>query len=172
MTRVYRILRKRYAKHPFDGEGAYRYGGRWSSPGVRLAYASEHYSLAMIEYFVHLDRDDPPPDLVVATADVPDDVSRTKVGHASLPRTWRETPAPAELAAIGFEVYPNPTSGIFTVKGTGYFAVIITDASGRVVMNTDATEHTTIDLSAVERGMYFVNIEKDGERHTIRLIRQ
>lgn len=101
MTRVHRILRKRYARHPFDGEGAYRYGGRWSSPGVRLAYASEHYSLAMIEYFVHLDRDDPPPDLVVATADVPDDVSRTKIGHAGLPRTWRETPAPAELAAIG-----------------------------------------------------------------------
>lgn len=55
----------------------------------------------MIEYFVHLDRDDPPPDLVVVTADIPDDVSRTKVGPASLPRTWRETPAPAELAAVG-----------------------------------------------------------------------
>ena len=101
MIRVYRILRKRYAKNPFDGEGAYRYGGRWSSPGVRLAYASEHLSLAMIEYFVHLDRDDPPPDLVVAAADVPDDVSRVTVGPGSLPATWRQTPAPAELGAIG-----------------------------------------------------------------------
>ena len=55
----------------------------------------------MIEYFVHLDRDDPPPDLVVATSDVPDDVSRTKISHAGLPKTWRETPAPVELAAIG-----------------------------------------------------------------------
>src|SRR2546427_12490373 len=68
LTRVYRILRKRYAKTPFDGEGAYRYGGRWASPGIRLAYASEHLSLAMIEYFVHLDRDDPPPDLLIAAA--------------------------------------------------------------------------------------------------------
>lgn len=101
MTRVYRILRKRYAKAPFDGEGAYRYGGRWSSPGLRLAYASEHLSLAMIEYFVHLDRDDPPPDLVVAAADVPDNVSRLQVALARLPPTWRETPAPAELAVIG-----------------------------------------------------------------------
>ena len=101
MTRVFRILRKRYAKAPFDGEGAYRYGGRWSSPGVRLAYASEHLSLAMIEYFVHLDRDDPPPDLVVAAADVPDDVSRIQIAPARLPPTWRETPAPAELAVIG-----------------------------------------------------------------------
>ena len=101
MTRVYRLLRKRYAKAPFNGEGAYRYGGRWSSPGVRLAYVSEHLSLAMIEYFVHLDRDDPPPDLVVAAADVPDDVSRAHVAPAKLPATWRQTPAPAELAAIG-----------------------------------------------------------------------
>ncbi|OLD12263.1 MAG: hypothetical protein AUJ01_16425 [Acidobacteria bacterium 13_1_40CM_3_65_5] len=101
MTRVYRILRKRYAKTPFDGEGAYRYGGRWSSPGIRLAYASEHLSLAMIEYFVHLDRDDPPPDLVMAAADVPDDVSRVSIGPGSLLATWRQTPAPAVLAVIG-----------------------------------------------------------------------
>jgi RES domain-containing protein len=101
LTRVYRILRKRYAKAPFDGEGSHRYGGRWSSPGVRLAYASEHLSLAMIEYFVHLDRDDPPPDLVVAAADVPDTVSRLHVAPARLPPTWRETPAPAELAVMG-----------------------------------------------------------------------
>jgi RES domain-containing protein len=101
LTRVYRILRKRYAKNPFDGEGAYRYGGRWSSPGVRLAYASEHLSLAMIEYFVHLNRDDPPPDLVVAAADVPNEVSRVYIAAARLPASWRQTPAPAELAAIG-----------------------------------------------------------------------
>lgn len=101
MTRVSRILRKRYAKAAFDGEGAYRYGGRWSSPGVRLVYTSEHLSLAMIEYFVHLDRDDPPPDLVVAAADVPDDVSRVYVAAAKLPGTWRQTPVPVELAAIG-----------------------------------------------------------------------
>jgi len=55
----------------------------------------------MIEYFVHLDRDDPPPDLVVAAADVPDDVSRMHVASAKLPATWRQTPAPMELAAIG-----------------------------------------------------------------------
>jgi RES domain-containing protein len=101
LTRVYRILRKRYAKTPFDGEGAYRYGGRWSSSGIRLVYASEHLSLAMIEYFVHLDRDDPPPDLVVAAADVPDNVSRVTVSPGSLQASWRQTPAPSELAAIG-----------------------------------------------------------------------
>ena len=55
----------------------------------------------MIEYFVHLDQDDPPPDLVVAAADVPDDVSRVSVSSGSLPATWRLTPAPMKLALIG-----------------------------------------------------------------------
>jgi RES domain-containing protein len=101
LIRVYRILRKRYASSPFGGEGAFRYGGRWSSPGTRLAYASEHLSLAMVEYFVHLDHNDPPPDLVLAAADVPDDVPRSKVAQSQLPAAWRRTPAPPELADIG-----------------------------------------------------------------------
>ncbi len=71
MTRVFRVLRAAYARNPFDGEGAYRYGGRWSSPGTRLTYTSEHQSLAMLEYFVHLDPEDAPDDLVLAMADVP-----------------------------------------------------------------------------------------------------
>jgi RES domain-containing protein len=101
LTRVYRILRKRFSRHSFDGEGAYRFGGRWSTPGTRLAYAAQHLSLAMIEYFVHVDPDDLPDDLVVATADVPDTVSRSTVSLKALSANWRQTPAPPELAAIG-----------------------------------------------------------------------
>lgn len=79
MTCVFRVLRAAYARAPFDGEGAYRYGGRWSSPGTRLVYTSEHQSLAMLEYFVHLDPEDAPDDLVLATADVPDKLSRERI---------------------------------------------------------------------------------------------
>jgi putative toxin-antitoxin system antitoxin component (TIGR02293 family) len=57
---VYQVLRKPYARNPFDGQGSYQFGRRWSSPGVRLADASEHQSLALLEYFVHLDKDHPP----------------------------------------------------------------------------------------------------------------
>jgi len=103
LTLVFRVLRAAYARNPFDGEGAYRYGGRWSSPGTRLAYTSEHQSLAMLEYFVHLDPEDSPDDLVLATADIPDTLSRERVEAAELPANWRETPAPPELAQIGDE---------------------------------------------------------------------
>jgi len=92
-----------YARTPFDGEGAYRYGGRWSSPGTRLSYASEHQSLAMLEYFVHLDVGDPPGDLVLAVAEVPDDLVRERVETSNLPANWRESVAPPELARLGDE---------------------------------------------------------------------
>ena len=95
------MLRAAYARTPFDGEGAYRYGGRWSNPGTRLAYASEHQSLAMLEYFVHLDPEDPPDDLVLASAEVPESVSRQCLEASTLPPNWREVPAPPGLAQIG-----------------------------------------------------------------------
>lgn len=103
MSRVYRVLRKRFSRAPCDGEGAYRYGGRWSSAGTRLSYASEHQSLALLEYSVHLDKDDPPTDLVMAVAEIPDDLDREQVKPSELPRNWRQAAAPAELTRCGDE---------------------------------------------------------------------
>jgi RES domain-containing protein len=101
LSRIYRVLRNAFARAPFDGEGAYRYGGRWSSPGTRLSYASEHQSLAMLEYFVHLDNDDPPSDLVLATAEVADGLRREKLAPPDLPANWRDAAAPPELTRFG-----------------------------------------------------------------------
>ena len=109
------MLRAKYARRPFDGEGAYRYGGRWSSPGTRLAYASEHQSLAMLEYFVHVDPEDPPDDLVLASADMPDRISRKRVPAGELPSNWRETPAPPLLAQIGDEFVAKAASCLLVV---------------------------------------------------------
>ena len=97
MSLAYRVLRKPYARTPFDGEGSYRFGGRWSSPGVRLAYASEYQSLAMLEYFVHLDKEDPPADLVLAIAEIPGELIHERVEMKTLPANWR---APAALPAL------------------------------------------------------------------------
>ncbi len=75
-----------------------------SSPGTSLAYTSEHQSLAMLEYFVHLDPADSPEDLVLATAEVPDSLSCRRDEMAALPSDWgRKVPAPPELTKIGDE---------------------------------------------------------------------
>jgi RES domain-containing protein len=101
LSRVYRVLRRPYTRTPFDGEGAYLYGGRWSSSGVRLSYTSEHQSLAMLEYFVHLDKDDPPDDLALAVADLPNEVAREQVSVGDLPANWRDAASPPELTRYG-----------------------------------------------------------------------
>lgn len=101
MTRVYRIVREPYSKTPLDGQGSFLFGGRWSSPGTRIAYTAEHLSLAMVEYFVHIDTNDPPKDLVVVAADIPDNVSRVVMTPHELPSNWRQVPAPPGLAVIG-----------------------------------------------------------------------
>jgi RES domain-containing protein len=101
LTSVYRLLRKPFSATPFDGEGSFRYGGRWSRPGTRVVYTAQHLSLAMIEYLVHLDADRLPRDIMLAKADVPEDVSRMQITTNDLPAGWRSYPPPEALAAIG-----------------------------------------------------------------------
>jgi len=115
LIRVYRILRKPYSKNPLNGEGAYRFGGRWSSAGTRLVYTSEHHSLAMSEYFIHIDPEDPPKDLVIVTAEVPDNVVRTSVSPKQLPSNWRQSPATPELAGIGDQFVRDCSAPILIV---------------------------------------------------------
>jgi RES domain-containing protein len=72
-------------------------------------------SLAIIEYYIHIDPGDSPPDLAVVSADIPDSVSRTKVALGRLPIDWRRSPAPPELAAIGDSFVVSRKSAVLTV---------------------------------------------------------
>lgn len=105
---VYRIGYRIYAKNPLTGEGSFLYGGRWSSPGTRMAYTSTTLTLAMAEFLAHVrveDFDpDMPPALVYMRATLPETSVRTiaQIG-AKLPRGWDDVPAPATDAALGDE---------------------------------------------------------------------
>ena len=148
MTRVYRILRKPYAKKPLDGEGAYRFGGRWSSVGTRLAYTAEHLSLAMVEYFIHMDPDDPPKDLVVVTAEVPESVSRTSIVPKRLPENWRQSPSPPELAEIGDRFVRDRRAALLIVPSA------LAPAESNWLINPNHPEFSTIRLRSVEAFEY------------------
>ncbi len=148
MTRVYRILRKPYSKEPFDGEGAYRFGGRWSSPGVRLAYAAEHLSLAIVEYFVHIDPDDPPKDLVVVTADIPDSVPRISIAPKRLPPDWRQVPAPPALAAIGDEFVHRARAAVLIVPS------VLAPSESNWLINPRHAAFARIRVNAAETFQY------------------
>jgi RES domain-containing protein len=143
LTRVYRILRKPYSKKPLDGEGAHRFGGRWSSPGTRLAYTAKHLSLAMIEYFIHIDPDDPPDDLVI-TAEIPDGVSRISISPKQLPSNWRQSQAPPELASIGDRFASNARAAVLIVPSA------LAPTESNWLINPRHPEFSKIRLRSVE----------------------
>lgn len=55
----------------------------------------------MIEYLVHLDANQPPRDIMLAKAEVPEHVSRIEMTTNDLPAEWKSYPPPEALAAIG-----------------------------------------------------------------------
>lgn len=141
---MYRVVRQAYGRAPFDGEGAYLYGGRWSSVGTRLSYTSEHQSLAMLEYFVHLDADDAPEDLMLASAELPDDLSREQIKFADLPANWHETPAPPELARLGDDFIRRAQYCLLIVPS------VLAKAENNWLLNPRHPEFSRIDIRASE----------------------
>jgi RES domain-containing protein len=69
----------------------------------------------MLEYFVHLDADHPPPDLLLAAADVPDDLRQERIAISKLPPHWRDTPAPPELIRYGDAFVQRAECGLLLV---------------------------------------------------------
>ena len=82
----------------------------------------------------------------------------------------------ANLAeAAQFEVYPNPTSGIFTFKSisTSDVAVSIFNLMGSTIFNFTTQDLTsTIDLSNQAAGVYFLQATVNGRTQTQKLIVQ
>ncbi len=98
----WRVCRKARAATTFDGEGARRYPGRWNpAEHVPVVYCSSSLSLATLEYFVHVDPDDIPDDLVAIRAELPDAVAVERVEASALPKDWRRYPGPVALKDRG-----------------------------------------------------------------------
>jgi RES domain-containing protein len=66
-----------------------------------MVYTSGSLSLAALEYFVNLDPDLLPPDLVAIPADIPDDLRMRQITVRDLPRNWRDAPAAEGLRDLG-----------------------------------------------------------------------
>ena len=84
-----------------DGEGARLNGGRWNAEGVAVVYLSTSLSLAALEYLVHLEIEDAPPDLVAMEFDVPADVMEEAVRPQDLPADWNHVPDHPECVHRG-----------------------------------------------------------------------
>jgi RES domain-containing protein len=85
----------------FHGEGARRYGSRWTPRGLPAVFTSATLSLAALERFVNTAADLEPVDLVTIAVDIEATVPIETVTVADLPADWRKYPAPPTLAMIG-----------------------------------------------------------------------
>jgi hypothetical protein len=70
--------------------------------------------------------------------------------------------------AIHMHVYPNPTSGMFTIElpQAGPTNVIVTDIAGRVIISMDISDNTQqqlqLDLANEAKGLYFIKVMNSG----------
>lgn len=99
--RIWRLTHKRFAQTPFDGEGPFRFEGRWNPKGVRCAYASSSSALTVLEVLVNADKRHLGTTHVLISADIIDSVKIEIVPEDRLPKEWRVSPAPLTLQAIG-----------------------------------------------------------------------
>jgi hypothetical protein len=56
-------------------------------------------------------------------------------------------------------VYPNPTNGLLNVSGNGMMLITVSNMLGQKLLEINAEENATLDLSRYESGMYLVRVE-------------
>lgn len=101
MPTVFRICKTKHAATAFDGEGAFRFGGRWNSRGTRIVYTAGSLALAALEMLVHLEDDQILLDYSFVAAEIdPALIIRVK-DFRPLPADWGNSPAPLEIQQLG-----------------------------------------------------------------------
>ena len=70
-----------------------------------------------------------------------------------------------ETSELAVDVYPNPTSGFFTLTAPVASKVSVLDVHGKVVLEKNTTDlSSTIDMSTQASGMYFVKIANEDKQ--------
>ena len=97
---AWRIIQRRFAKVAFTGEGARRFGGRWTSLGHAVVYTAQSLALAALEILVHVDSTELLQDYVAIPVTIEEQLI-AQVDDSALPNNWRAYPAPKATRRIG-----------------------------------------------------------------------
>ncbi len=100
---VYRICKTKYSAAAFDGEGAYRLGGRWNSRGTCLIYTAGSLALAALEMLVHLEDETLLADYSYLPAQLDKNLILPVGEFRALPPEWSASPPPRSIQQIGDE---------------------------------------------------------------------
>jgi RES domain-containing protein len=141
-VRVWRIASAAHAA--FDGEGARRYGSRWTPRGRGAVFASATLSLAALERFVHVDPDVDREDLVSIAVDLGAGVTVESVAIGNLPADWRAYPAPLALALIGERWLRESRTAVLSVPS------VVIPHERNFVLNPDHRDVAALKVGPVE----------------------
>jgi RES domain-containing protein len=117
MIHAWRIVKARFSKTAFSGEGARLAGGRWNNPGSPIVYLAGGASLAILEMLVHLDSDELIESYLLYET-IFDHSLVTDVGPAMLPRDWQQLPAPPDVKKIGDAWIASASSAVLRVPNS------------------------------------------------------
>jgi len=96
---VWRLSGSKYSSAALSGLGGMYAARRWNQKGNLIVYTATSRALAAIEYFVNLEPNQAPGDLIMVEALVPDDHVE-QLDLVALPRNWYEIDNP-ECQEIG-----------------------------------------------------------------------
>jgi len=141
---AWRLVKSRHAAAAFDGEGARLYGGRWNSPGTRVAYASDSIALAALEVLAHLQSTAVLQAYSLVSLSFPDE-SVELLRTASLPARWRRFPSPSENQAVGDRWVASGRSLILQVPSA------IIPSAANFLINPSHPEFSKVVIARPER---------------------
>ncbi len=77
--------------------------------------------------------------------------------------TYENDCEPNNVAEIeldeSIQIYPNPTKGLLNVSGNGTMHITVSNLLGQKILEVNAENDTTLDLSGNESSIYFVHIK-------------
>ena len=77
--------------------------------------------------------------------------------------TYENNCEPNNVAEIeldeSIQIYPNPTKGLLNVSGNGTMHITVSNLLGQKILEVNAENDTTLDLSGNESSIYFVHIK-------------
>lgn len=145
MLSTYRIFKTKHAANWFDGEGAFRYGGRWNTRGTRILYTAESVSLAALEMLVHLDSEAILPAYSYATAEFDDSFILPISELRQLPKNWNASPPPIEIQKIGDAWARSKASAVLKVPTS------VLPVEHNYLINLEHPDFSKIELGAPQK---------------------
>ncbi|TAG20641.1 MAG: RES domain-containing protein [Cytophagia bacterium] len=96
--KIYRLTKLKYASD-LSGEGAKINGGRWNNEGVACVYAGSTRAICVLEFSVHVGKEDIPKNLSIVEIEVPQN-SILKLTLSKLPPNWTEESVSQEIGSM------------------------------------------------------------------------